>query len=164
MPTAADADAEPRFDDVTGEALNVAALELQRRATQNDYVAAHAPSEDSPLRRVPAVDVAPGRHKYVLTQLAIGDEAALVVRAYAGCAYHANNFELLTRELARLGVDATGRGVGGGRCERDDAAKTIKVYGYSKTFGRTPGCNERACAMIQEAFTGYQATWSDDGY
>ena len=75
---------EPRFDDVTGEALNVAALELQRRATQNDYVAAHAPSEDSPLRRVPAVDVAPGRHKYVLTQLAIGDEAAPVVRAYAG--------------------------------------------------------------------------------
>ena len=101
MPTAADADAEPRFDDVTGEALNVAALELQRRATQNDYVAAHAPSEDSPLRRVAAVDVAPGRHKYVLAQLAIGDEAALVVRAYAGCAYHANNFEMLTRELAR---------------------------------------------------------------
>ena len=105
-----------------------------------------------------------GSEMCIRDRLAIGDEAALVVRAYAGCAYHANNFELLTRELARLGVDATGRVVGGGRCERDDAAKTIKVYGYSKTFGRTPGCNERACAMIQEAFTGYQATWSDDGY
>ena len=116
------------------------------------------------MRRVAAVDVAPGRHKYVLAQLAIGDEAALVVRAYAGCAYHANNFEMLTRELRALGVDARGRVVGGGRCERDDAAKTIKVYGYSKTFGRTPGCNERACAMIREAFTGYEATWSDDGY
>ena len=54
--------------------------------------------------------------------------------------------------------------VGGGRIERDDEAKTMSVYGYSKTFGRCPGCNERTAIILREAFPEYETTWRDDGY
>ena len=71
----------------------------------------------------------------------------------------------LTAWLAKylaLGVHV--RVVGGGRIKRDDAAKTISVYGYSKTFGRSPGCNEATAEMIRAALTGYRVDWSDEGY
>ena len=54
--------------------------------------------------------------------------------------------------------------VGGGRIKRDDASKTISVYGYSKTFGRSPGCNEATAEMIRAALPGYRVDWSDEGY
>lgn len=78
----------------------------------------------------------------------IGDEVVFVVCVYVGCVYYVNNFELLMCELARFGVDAIGRVVGGGRCECDDVVKMIKVYGYSKMFGCMLGCNECVCVMI----------------
>ena len=46
----------------------------------------------------------------------------------------------------------------------DDEAKTMSVYGYSKTFGRCPGCNERTAIILREAFPEYETTWRDDGY
>lgn len=164
-----DADA-PKFCDLTGEALNAAALALVREATSVEYITAHAPGEGSILVDVPAIDVASGRHKYVLVQLSDTKNggAKLVVRAYAGCAYHADNYARLMRDLDReYGAKAiVGRVIGGGRIERDDARRDVFVYGYSKTFGRTPGCNERTAAMIQEdlASRSYAVRWSDDGY
>ena len=40
----------------------------------------------------------------------------------------------------------------------------MSVYGYSKTFGRCPGCNERTAIILREAFPEYETTWRDDGY
>ena len=39
-----------------------------------------------------------------------------------------------------------------------------QVYGYSKTFGRSPGCNEATAEMIRGALPGYRVDWSDEGY
>lgn len=160
----------PKFCDHTGEALNAAALALVREATSVEYIAAHAPAEGSILVDVPAIDVASGRHKYVLVQLSDPHKggAKLVVRAYAGCAYHADNYGKLMRDLDReFGAKAVvGRVIGGGRIERDDERREVYVYGYSKTFGRTPGCNERTAAMMEDylASQSYAVRWSDDGY
>jgi phosphohistidine phosphatase len=161
----------PRFCDVTGEALNDAAFELTRAATSSSYVDARAPSDDSPLRRIPRVVVDSGRWKYVLAQVRVegrDDEAVLVVRALRGTTWHADNFARLREEMR---ASATGMEnafvafvVGGGRIERDDEAKTMSVYGYSKTFGRCPGCNERTAIILREAFPEYETTWRDDGY
>ena len=39
------------------------------------------------------------------------------------------------------------------------------VYGYSKTFGRTRGCNERTAELIRANVDGLASVeWSDDGY
>ena len=166
----------PRFCDVTGEALNDAAFELTRAATSSSYVDARAPSDDSPLRRIPRVVVDSGRWKYVLAQVRVegrDDEAVLVVRALRGTTWHADNFARLREELRASARATTTTGkesafvafvVGGGRIERDDEAKTMSVYGYSKTFGRCPGCNERTAIILREAFPEYETTWRDDGY
>ena len=161
----------PKFCHVTGEALNAAAFELTRAATSSSYVAAREPSADSPLRRIPRVLVDSGRWKYVLAQVRVAgrDEAALVVRARRGTTWHADNFASLRDEEAMSSRAADGGDfvafvVGGGRIERDDERKTISVYGYSKTFGRCPGCNERTAIILREEFPEYEVTWSDDGY
>jgi len=159
----------PKFCDTTGEALNAAALALVREATSTHYIEANVPSPDSVLRDIPACDVARGTHKYVLVQLSDpAGGAKLAMRSYEGCAYHADNYQRFMRELReKYGARAiAGRVIGGGRVARDDSAKTCFVYGYSKTFGRTPGCNERSAAMIEQSvdYEGYVVTWSDDGY
>ena len=42
--------------------------------------------------------------------------------------------------------------------------KAVSVYGYSKTFGRSAGCNEHSAALIGEALPECKVTWSDKGY
>ena len=122
------------------------------------------------LRSVPIVRLERGTHKYVQVQLTHPDEpgtAILVVRSVdvRRCPYHADVYRALVDEL---GSDARTRGVigrviGGGRIRRD--AATVSVYGYSKTFGRTRGCNERTAELIRANVDGLASVeWSDDGY
>jgi len=160
----------PRFCERTGEALNAAALALVREATSAERVEQNAGKlpEDSILKKVPIVKLAPGTWKYVLIQLtADGEDGAIVVvRSYAHCAFHADNFAACMRELKEElgGKGVRGRVLGGGRVRHDAESKRAFVYGYSKTFGRTPGCNERAAVIIEREFDGYETGWSDDGY
>ena len=80
-----------------------------------------------------------------------------IVRALQGLKYHAENYDVTAAPL-KFGI--RGVVVGGGRIKRDDASKTISVYGYSKTFGRSPGCNEATAEMIRGALPGYRVYWS----
>ena len=76
--------------------------------------------------------------------------------------FHAENFDVVHSLLHPLGIHV--RVIGGGRIARQESNKTISVYGYSKTFGRSPGCNERTAGIIREVLPGYEVTWSDAGY
>jgi phosphohistidine phosphatase len=160
----------PRFCERTGEALNAAALALVREATSAERVEQNAGKlpEGSILKKVPIVKLAPGTWKYVLIQLtADGEDGAIVVvRSYAHCAFHADNFAACMREVKEElgGKGVRGRVLGGGRVRHEPESKRAFVYGYSKTFGRTPGCNERAAVIIEREFDGYETGWSDDGY
>ena len=90
------------------------------------------------------------------------DITGLICWFRTGLKYHAENYDVTAAPLKALGIHV--RVVGGGRIKRDDAAKTISVYGYSKTFGRSPGCNEATAEMIRAALPGYRVDWSDEGY
>ena len=77
-----------------------------------------------------------------------GASASQVVRSYSGSRYHAHTFQRAMEALEGW----QGRVVGGGRIALDSRAKTISIYGYSKTFGRAPGCNEHSAQLIQQAY------------
>ena len=111
---------------------------------------------------LPAVSVAPGTWKFVLLEIALDGRRRELVRALEGLRFHAENYDVVAASLRPLGIQV--RVVGGGRARRDDAARTISIYGYSKTFGRSPGCNERTAAIVRGELPGYQVDWSDEGY
>ena len=124
----------------------------------------------SSLKWIETVKITPGRHKYVLIDVYNErNERKLIVRSYANCGYHADNYRVGMRELrddshfSRSG-GVRGRVVGGGRIEYDPESKSVNVYGYSMTFGRTPGCNKKTMEIIQREMGLVHAQWSDDGY
>lgn len=45
---------------------------------------------------------------------------------------------------------------------KDDAAKTIKIFGYSVAYGKPD--HSVAQAILQGVFPEYDVTWSDEGY
>ena len=112
---------------------------------------------------IPAVRIARGTWKYVLMQADDDTGAsALYVRSTAGLQFHAEMAEDAIRsELHRL---QNVRVLGGGRIAFD--GRTVRIWGYSKTYGRCDSCNERAAALVRAspAHGQYRVTWSDDGY
>ena len=112
-----------------------------------------------------------GRHKYVLIDVYNErNERKLIVRSYANCGYHADNYRVGMRELrddSHFKRDGGVRGrviCGGHPIEYDPESKSVNVYGYSMTFGRTPGCNKKTMEIIQREMGLIHAQWSDDGY
>ena len=68
-------------------------------------------------------------------------------------------------KLERQGLNQVeGHVIGGGRIEYYPKKKTVSIYGYSKTFGRAKGCNERSAEIVRRSFPDYNVTWSDDVY
>lgn len=56
-----------------------------------------------------------------------------------------------------------GRVIGGGRITCDHERRVVSVFGYSRTFGRSAGCNKRTAGLISTHMR-YKVAWSDDGY
>ena len=169
---------KPLFSDSTGEALNASAWNLVREATALDTnVSADDDTNDDPasMRWIETVEMTPGRHKYVLMKVYNEEtnEKKFLVRSYARCSYHAENFREAVRELRKDERMATLKAhvIGGGRIEYDEEKKRVFVYGYSMTFGRTPGCNKKTMEIIRKRFAEEdgdgplaECEWSDEGY
>ena len=120
-----------------------------------------------PLDEVPTVAIAQGTWKYVQMLVSAPDgQTKLVVRSTEGLRYHAEMYRAAMRELKRLSPSLKARVVGGGRIVFDPAAGVVRIFGYSKTFGRCKGCNEKSAEILRRhpLFQGYAVTWSDDGY
>ena len=169
----------PLFSDSTGEALNASAWNLVREATALDtnVSADDDDMNDDPasMRWIETVEMTPGRHKYVLMKVYNEEtnEKKFLVRSYARCSYHAENFQKAVRELRKDERMATLKAhvIGGGRIEYDKEKKRVFVYGYSMTFGRTPGCNKKTMEIIRKRFAEEdgdgplaECEWSDEGY
>lgn len=150
-----------KFDDVTGAPLNAAARDILAR---HDEGAAAGGGVDAAAAfdTLRAVDIASGTWKFVLLECEFGGKRKRIVRALEGLKFHAENFDAVAAQLKPLGIRV--RVIGGGRARRDDAARTVSVFGYSKTFGRAPGANEEAAAAIRLALPDYAVDWSDEGY
>ena len=121
------------------------------------------------------VDLAPGKFKYACLRLTRrgaggrGAPSALAVRSAPG-QYHADVAEPQIRRFEASGFDA--EPLGGGRCVRDDGARSVHVYGYSVGFGGgeggPPGAGMRdhaeVAALIRQALPGYAVTFDAGGY
>ena len=127
------------------------------------------------MRWIETVEMTPGRHKYVLMKVYDEEtnEKKLLVRSYARCSYHAENFQEAMRELRKGERMAALKAhvIGGGRIEYDVKRRSVNVYGYSMTFGRTPGCNKKTMEIIRKRFAEEdgdgplaECEWSDEGY
>ena len=169
----------PVFSDSTGEALNASAWNLVREATASatNVNAKNEDLNDDPasMRWIAPVEMTPGRHKYVLMKVYNEEtnEKKFLVRSYARCSYHAENFQEAVRELRKdeRMMNIKAYVIGGGRIEYDVKRRSVNVYGYSMTFGRTPGCNKKTMEIIRKRFAEdegdgplAECEWSDDGY
>ena len=151
---------KPLFSDATGEALNASAWNLVREATALDtnVSADDDDMNDDPasMRWIETVEMTPGRHKYVLMKVYNEEtnEKKFLVRSYARCSYHAENFQRggQRTEKRRADGDVESARHRGGRIEYDKEKKRVFVYGYSMTFGRTPGCNKKTMEIIRKRF------------
>ena len=170
---------KPLFSDATGEALNASAWNLVREATASatNLNAENDDMNDDPasMRWIETVEMTPGTHKYVLMKVYNEEngEKKFLVRSYARCSYHAENFREAVSELRKDERMATLKAhvIGGGRIEYDKEKKSVFVYGYSMTFGRTPGCNKKTMEIIRKRFAEdegdgplAECKWSDEGY
>ena len=90
-----------------------------------------------------------------------------VVRNTRGLPYHPDMYNHAMDQLERQGLGedkVKGRVIGGGRIEFYPDEGTCFVYGYSKSFGRAPGCNAKSAELVEKAYPDLKVTWSDDGY
>ena len=179
MAAASQPPVQPLYDDATGAPLNEEARRIVARAERAEVEANAALGGEGGggggggggaaggvLDGVPAVEIAEGKWKYVQMICAAsgakGQQRKTIVRSYAGLRFHAENYERAADELQSMGVKCTV--VGGGRINMSHGDRKINIYGYSKTFGRAKGCNEKSAGLIREAFPMYEVAWSDKGY
>jgi phosphohistidine phosphatase len=95
----------------------------------------------------------------------VGAGEKLIVRSMEGPAFHAEIFSAAMKCVRnKHGGSVKGSVVGGGRIEYDTQRKFVKVFGYSKTFGRAPGCNRTSAELIRIALPGLEVDYSDAGY
>eukprot|EP00472_Partenskyella_glossopodia_P010287 CAMPEP_0197515796 /NCGR_PEP_ID=MMETSP1318-20131121/810_1 /TAXON_ID=552666 /ORGANISM="Partenskyella glossopodia, Strain RCC365" /LENGTH=194 /DNA_ID=CAMNT_0043064259 /DNA_START=1017 /DNA_END=1601 /DNA_ORIENTATION=+ len=166
---------KPLYDDVTGAPLNDAARNILRQARESEskaskleYVASNHQvlTVQEEVKKLDPVHIEPGVWKFVMIDISTPGSnlsSKKIVRSFANLHYHAEMYSrAFEHELKALNANI--RVIGGGRIDFRPEEKFISVYGYSKTFGRAPGCNEATAKLIQERFPDFQVKWSDDGY
>lgn len=141
--------------------LAISRAEDSRRASLEWFT----PSSDSAtvFRGTPAVDIAEGTWKYLQIEIEFEGERRLIVRSFKDLHNHPQIYDLTVAQLGYYGIQC--RVVGGGRIRRDSPRQLIEVYGYSKSYGRSPGCNEQTANILSD-FVGqlYTVRWTDEGY
>ena len=117
----------------------------------------------STIQRVPAVEIAEGRHKYVLIRASIDGEEQFIVTSRRGASYHRNAAEPMIAKLEAAGyydIDVTG----GGRIDYEVTTKSIKIYGFSYGFGKANHAIAQRTVQEDPRYKEYDVTISDDGY
>lgn len=173
-------DALPRFHDTTGAPLNTAAHRLVQEGRMDGSTSSGSADGPPPARatfdlqasgkahadQLSRVKIAAGTWKYVLLRVEdVRGGHAMLVHNQPNKAYHAEMADGARTELAALGYRSLAV-LGGGRIAYNSIARTINVYGYSKTFGRCAACNRISSELIRAApeFRRYAVRWSNQGY
>jgi len=136
------------------------AAKLQARLKKNAKTSKHSSSS----QKIPQVEIAEGRHKYVLIRASIDGEEHYIVTSRRGASYHRNAAEPMIAKLEAAGyydIDVTG----GGRIDFDEKAKSIKIYGYSYGFGQANHAIAQRTVQQDPRYKDlYDVTISNDGY
>ena len=154
LPISMSASQEP----TTSEAEQARAAALRVKGQAEVDVGGHASAN---LDLFAQVDIASGTFKYVLINAATSDgrERKTLLRSGPGD-YHVDVATPTVDALKAAGLIV--EIPGGGRINRDDAAREISIFGFSYSFGK--GDHALAAEMCRSAFPGFKISWSDEGY
>lgn len=123
-------------------------------------------AKNSLLKTIADVEIDCGKCKYILVKVHDpapdkSREYKHIVRASCKASYHADIYDIVEPIICDRGLDC--ECVGGGRIEHDASNKKIKIYGYSKAYGKAD--HSVTFLMLQKKFgSTYNITFSSDGY
>jgi phosphohistidine phosphatase len=146
----------------------VAELQDRLQNTRSDTAAApRRPAiNDDEIESISSVEIAPGRHKYVLikaTFIPTGKEQ-YIVTSKQRAAYHRDAAEPMIDKLEQSGMYCDVEVTGGGRVWYDVENKKIEIFGYSYGFGLANHAISQQVIQEDARFNGYKVTWSNEGY
>ena len=115
-----------------------------------------------------------GVYKYIQIKC----DERIFIRGRKDCKYHKNIYNKFLLELKEKNLDSNkckvlGGGrinknkcevLGGGRIDKDEMNKKIKIYGYSKRYGRVTNQHQVTKDILSKYYKNYEITWSNDGY
>lgn len=112
---------------------------------------------------IPSVDIDDkGNYKYILIEIQhkTETEPRQIVRGYNWGEYHADIFGKVNDELRLAGYECSCKG--GGWIEHAPEKKTIRVYGYSVSYG--PADHQKTVSLLQDRYSDYSSiSFSDEG-
>ena len=114
-------------------------------------------------RQVDHVQIANGKHKYVLIQAENNGKTEYFVTSRRGAHYHRNAAEPLIFELESAGyydIEVTG----GGRIDLDEVNRRIAIFGFSYSFGLANHAISREVVLEDPRYKDFEVTISNEGY
>ena len=103
-----------------------------------------------------------GVYKYVQIKC---NKNNIFIRGSKKFEYHKYIYKDFFDEVENNGLDKNScKALGGGRINKDEKNKKLKIYGYSKTFGRVEGQHEKTKNIVQKYYPDYEITWTNEGY
>ena len=116
------------------------------------------------LETLPEVIIDEGTFKYVLLRASVtSGEQKYLVRGTVGAEYHRDVAIPYVRAYLKdgFGIEV----LGGGRILHDVQRGFLKIYGFSYGFPWVDGAGHEISAEVcARYFSGYEVTWTDDGY
>ena len=102
-----------------------------------------------------------GVYKYIQIKC----DEKIFIRGRKDCKYHKNIYSKFLIEVKNKNLDKNKCEVlGGGRIDKDEMNKKIKIYGYSKRYGRVTNQHQVTKDILSKYYKNYEITWSNDGY
>ena len=102
-----------------------------------------------------------GIYKYIQIKC----DEKIFIRGRKDCKYHKNIYSKFLIEVKNKNLDKNKCEVlGGGRIDKDEMNKKIKIYGYSKRYGRVTNQHQVTKDILSKYYKNYEITWSNDGY
>ncbi len=89
----------------------------------------------------------------------------IFIRGRKDCKYHRNIYNKFLKEVDMYHLDKSlCNCVGGGRIKKSSKNKIIKIYGYSKVYGRSENQHEKTKEILQKFYPDYEISCSNEGY
>lgn len=147
----------------TAETYTTNQLDRQEAEKLQTRLRTNQPGTGLVTRKVDAVQIAKGKHKYVLIQAENNGKTEYFVTSRRGAHYHRNAAEPVIFELEAAGyydIEVTG----GGRIDLDEVNRTIAIFGFSYSFGLANHAISREVVLDDPRYKDFTVTISNEGY
>jgi hypothetical protein len=147
----------------TNEFDRIEAAKLKARLKDSSQQSSNSPRRD--FKPIDTVQIAPGRHKYVLVSARepSNPEFTYFVTSRKGAAFHRNAAEPLVHSLKKAGYKDI-EIKGGGRISFDEQKNHISVFGFSYSFGQPNHEITKKAILADKRFKEMDVSVSNEGY